>query len=440
MRNLHIVFWGLILLLVQVPAYAQTKMPQFHKALAGTMVRTTPFAIVYRLDSVDEYRLCNAYREERYIATIGVDNVQKVLKQSCELNVVAYTNLKKSLEFDTYVVQYKGKLYFLSPDNVADNTALTKQNILVEQYYNNLKQSIVDAQAKLDKERGVYLQICQDSLIYYKNKSSDIPRLKDSILGALKEQHRQILQAKQNELDVVYKSWYDKQPATTKYALGLINIESAVLCPPNSVGGCDYRFSYVNKSRKTIKYLYWEGTIYNAVNDVVYCDIRRCCNYTGKDTGPVACGATGGGVWDCIIYNHSADTVKLNNIKITYLDGSNATINASDIRRMVQAPSTDIPYELTSKLDRELFQKELELKKMPLEMHFSSMVARWEERVRHLEGVQEMYWLPVVPIEEYRPDNYNPIYLKLHELNKEIKGLQTVVTRFERANFVGQGD
>ena len=119
----------------------------------------------------------------------------------------------------------------------------------------------------------------------------------------------------------------------------IIDIDESELSSANSAGGHDYRFSYINRSQKTIKYLYWNGTFYNAVNDKVYCDIRDYCNFTGKDTGPVVSGEYGGGLWGCVIYNWAASYVKLNKISIIYTDGTSITISKSIINELLSKPS-----------------------------------------------------------------------------------------------------
>lgn len=421
---------------ISTPVCAQTKITTFYKIVGETVVQTKPSAIIYRLDSMDEYYLFCSSADRRHVAEIDSNNKQKLLKKSAMVKVVAFTNIKKQFDFDTYVIEYKGGFWFLSSNNVVDNTVLADRNRLVEGYYSGLKQNVANAKKRLEDERYIYLKICQDSVAYYKQRVDKIPMLKDSMLNAIKTKNSNILKAEQDKLDAAYREWYNRQPASTKQALNIINITDARLCSPNSVGGCDYRFEYINKSRKSIKYLYWEGTFYNAVNDVVYCDIRRYCNFIGKDTGPVAHGARGGGVWDCVIYNHSADTLKLNKVRIIYLDGSTTTIAASDIRQMLSAPSTEIPYELKSQMEHEVFLKQLELRNLPMETEYRGGLRMWEERLAHLQDIYDSYWRPQVPIEFHRRDNYNPIYLKLNELKQGIRKEQMVVDAFERVHFL----
>lgn len=111
-----------------------------------------------------------------------------------------------------------------------------------------------------------------------------------------------------------------------------VRIKSAYLSSPNSAGGVDAIVYYVNKSKKTIKYLTWEGCAINAVGDMVACDIRNNYYFRGQDTGPVKPGKTSGGTWSCAWYNWTAKKLRINQIDIEYMDGSTETITESEIK------------------------------------------------------------------------------------------------------------
>lgn len=55
----------------------------------------------------------------------------------------------------------------------------------------------------------------------------------------------------------------------------------------NSVGGVSVNIYYCNNSSKTIKYITWYMTPYNAVNDPVTCSVHGQAQITGKTTGPI---------------------------------------------------------------------------------------------------------------------------------------------------------
>ncbi|MCQ2278591.1 MAG: hypothetical protein MJZ62_04745 [Bacteroidales bacterium] len=112
-----------------------------------------------------------------------------------------------------------------------------------------------------------------------------------------------------------------------------IRITSYWLSSANSAGGRDVHFNFKNKSDKTIKYLTFEVYFYNAVDDLVYCEIRNYCSFRGKYTGPVKPqGHSDGGYWDCVIYNYQAKRIVLTSIDIEYTDGSSLHINKEELK------------------------------------------------------------------------------------------------------------
>ena len=71
--------------------------------------------------------------------------------------------------------------------------------------------------------------------------------------------------------------------AASKPAVDIVSTEFRI----NSVGGVNVTIDYCNNSGKTIKYITWYMTPYNAVGDPVRCSIRGYSQVSGKTTGPV---------------------------------------------------------------------------------------------------------------------------------------------------------
>lgn len=122
-----------------------------------------------------------------------------------------------------------------------------------------------------------------------------------------------------------------KQAKHLKKVKNSIKITSYYLTSPNSANGVSAYFYYKNLSDKVIKYLVWTGYPINAVNDIVSCEIRGSSLFSGKDTGPVKKGGTGGGYWDCAWYNYTAKKLVLEEINIEYMDGSTLCIKGDDL-------------------------------------------------------------------------------------------------------------
>lgn len=112
-----------------------------------------------------------------------------------------------------------------------------------------------------------------------------------------------------------------------------IRLTSYYLSSANSAGGRDVHFNYQNLSDKTIKYLSFKVSFYNAVGDPAFCEIRDRCTFTGRDTGPIKPNGYGSdGYWDCVIYNYQAKKMELNQIEIEYMDGSTLRIGEGDLK------------------------------------------------------------------------------------------------------------
>ncbi len=96
----------------------------------------------------------------------------------------------------------------------------------------------------------------------------------------------------------------------------------------NSADGIEPSFSFFNTSKKTIKYLDFYFSIYNAVGDRCYLKYDR--SYIGKvrGVGPVESYESGSWNWDRATHYTSGDATEMRIIKlvITYMDGTQKTI------------------------------------------------------------------------------------------------------------------
>lgn len=63
----------------------------------------------------------------RYVVDYG-DYKTKTLKKPQTLLVRGFANRNKQLEYDTYVVEFKGVLYFLPSEGVEDNSLIESVN------------------------------------------------------------------------------------------------------------------------------------------------------------------------------------------------------------------------------------------------------------------------------------------------------------------------
>lgn len=113
-----------------------------------------------------------------------------------------------------------------------------------------------------------------------------------------------------------------------------IQLESYTLHSPNSADGCDMTIKFRNLSKQTIKYVVFICKYYNAVNDVVYCNIRDYSAFRGQVTGPIKYNETNWDsyYWECPIYNGTARKMEIIGIEIDYMDGTELNISKEEMK------------------------------------------------------------------------------------------------------------
>ena len=102
----------------------------------------------------------------------------------------------------------------------------------------------------------------------------------------------------------------------------------------NSADGVEPYFSFFNTSEKTIKYVDFYFSLYNAVGDRCY--LRYDKSYTGhvRGVGPVEPGSYGSWEWDRATHYTSADAseMKITKIVITFMDKTVRTLTGNAIK------------------------------------------------------------------------------------------------------------
>ena len=124
-----------------------------------------------------------------------------------------------------------------------------------------------------------------------------------------------------------------KRQAEIEDARKLIRVTKVAVSAPDSAGGVELYFNYINNSDKVIKYVNFSVTFYNAVGDVVkgkydQSTVNRC-----YDTGPFKKGEGRTGTWwhwgD--FYNWDIASVKLVDLSIEYTDGTTVTLTKDQV-------------------------------------------------------------------------------------------------------------
>jgi len=103
---------------------------------------------------------------------------------------------------------------------------------------------------------------------------------------------------------------------------------------PNAAGGIDVKLSYINLSSKTIKYIYFDVTAYNDVEDITVSTISNKATASLRVIGPIHNEEVKNGQFSNVWYNSTISGVKLNQIRIEYMDKSTHTIEEKDISKI----------------------------------------------------------------------------------------------------------
>lgn len=159
-------------------------------------------------------------------------------------------------------------------------------------------------------------------------------RNSDSKESRINQNHTETVDSLQAIRDSMQQASVDsiKKANRIKLLKNSVRITTVRLSSPNSAGGVDAIVFYKNLSDKTIKYFYWEGCAKNAVGDIVENEIGGRVLFRGKDTGPIKPRKTGGGCWDCIIYNSTARKLIITEVAIEYMDGTELKILENEIK------------------------------------------------------------------------------------------------------------
>lgn len=120
-------------------------------------------------------------------------------------------------------------------------------------------------------------------------------------------------------------STFGQLPTPILVADGVCEIYSCTPSEPNSADGVDISISFRNLSSKTIKYITFSATPFNAVDDPVSSQIGNKSTVNLKVTGPVEPaiekGAYSTGTWETVWYNSTIKYCKINSATIEYMDG-----------------------------------------------------------------------------------------------------------------------
>ena len=236
-------------------------------------------------------QISGAKDPDEYVIKYGPERFLKCVEQAISLVEFKVKMLKQSLNLDNI----NDKIKFLNQvaKILSNVTNSIERELYVEKIANEYNVS----------KEAIYGEV--NKLIYAKNtgeKTLEKPIVKKEI----KKEKQEIEQIKSSIK--VTKIW-----AST----------------PNSAGGVDLYINWKNLSDKIIKYAYFTVIPYNSVNDIVNCTIRHYSRFNAQDEGPYSKGQGTKGTeyyWENAWYNYSIKSVKLESVRIIYMDGTSLDI------------------------------------------------------------------------------------------------------------------
>ena len=231
-----------------------------------------------------------------------------------------------------YWVWFNHSLYYLNKDYVENNDFANR----FEWALNKVQSEYIEYCKKEESiAREINIKIQELNRVYRDSLQKWIKKKEDYI----EEQETKYFSESKTRAKQQINQYLLVHPTVRKY-YSLIEFRLVNISKPDRFGGCDVTIEYLNKSPKSIKYLRWGGCVYNAVGDIVSCEVSDKNHFRGRDTGPVRSNEFGVGKWECIIYNYSAKNIKINEIRIDYMDGSFIIIPKEAIQPLLNAPKS----------------------------------------------------------------------------------------------------
>lgn len=262
----------------------------------------------------------------------------KKMADSQKAQVIGLVNLVPSLVYDTYVVLLKGKRYYIHSDQVEDNEYINHQNEALLLEYDRLIAAVSSNEANHVEAYNRILakidSIITDnesiiSTIEEKADSLEYAYIKDLVIN-------DISRARANK-DKYYK-WVktlpsNVQPAAESFAIVGQSLENA------SGGAYNYSMTFINLSPKTIKDIFWNGRVKNAMGDYIACQAKGTTSFSERIVGPVAPQSREFAIWNNLIYNKEAYALELSSVQIEYTDGSTLFLDSNMLDYVSHVPS-----------------------------------------------------------------------------------------------------
>ncbi|ADK14743.1 Tetratricopeptide repeat protein [Clostridium ljungdahlii DSM 13528] len=247
------------------------------------------------------------------------NDIKKKIKL-CDDMKSSYDNFNNGVSLfnkKDYLNAYNSFKEVISEDKKRYDKAKTKADESATLYIND---QIVKAKDSANKAEYQDAINCMAQVMEINSDNKKVNEL-ESQAKQLKSQYESQLQQK------------DKQDAINN-ARSIIHVTSIYTSEPNTASGVDLHIVWTNTSNKVVKYAKFEVVPYNAVGDPQECTIRHEPSFKGQATGPINPGQTWGyeKLWENAWYNSTIVKAQINQIDITYMDGTTATLDKDQVQ------------------------------------------------------------------------------------------------------------
>lgn len=140
----------------------------------------------------------------------------------------------------------------------------------------------------------------------------------------LRSVKQKLAKKREDSLKAAAKIWDDQIKAMRKELSKIGLILNSQEVSNNILGYPDFKVSIMNCSDKTIKYIWYNITLFNSVDDAV----KSC---TLKGVGPVYAFRTADFSFETVAISKIVDYSKINSIKIQYMDGAVMIFSSTQI-------------------------------------------------------------------------------------------------------------
>lgn len=304
--------------------------------------------VLYPFDEFeyDRYDLKRSADERTPYCVYLSDLKSRKVSRDCTMDVVGFARTEERTGYDLYIVRDAEGLYYLEAASCSDRSLLEDFNAGIPEGYEALQEELASKRADFEYRLTRKLEEIRRDRVALEEWNRLSPARADSAAAVRAD-------AMEAGLKERYDAWYAGLSPSAKRVAKFLRIEASELGRPNDFSGCDYSLWYDNLSQKTVKYLNWNGNVYNAVGDRVSCEIRRTGQFSGRSTGPVGPGERGGGVWEAVVYNWSAKEMRLSGIRIQYMDGSTVSVTGEDAVAVTGGPLPFVTAPVRQRLKNE---------------------------------------------------------------------------------------